>query len=186
MDRIENFESKPRLFSRKNQYLNGPNGKKYCWHYAEDPSPQLAHLHAQPQAPRIPSDLRVRISRREYFHGPVREFHQRLGDLCLRLFVGIMWLCLIISPKHGISIIKVFQMADYLLFFNADTPSNLAAFMIIFSSTPFDSIPNPFEYFQATRGGTCSPPQKFEQNEVSCYILANIGSYVLQLAGMLL
>jgi hypothetical protein len=118
------------------------------------------------------------------FTDPKEEAIEEIAKYISSILVFIMWLCLIISPIHGISIIKVFQMADYLLFFNADTPSNLAAFLIIFSNTPFDSIPNPFNYFQATRGGTCSPPQKFEQNGVSCYILANIGAYVLQLACM--
>jgi hypothetical protein len=117
---------------------------------------------------------------------PAEKAIESLANWASNILVAIMWLCLIISPKHGISIIKVFQMADYLLYFNADTPSNLAAFLIIFSATPLDSIPNPFEYFQATSGGTCSPPKKFEENRVSCYILANIGAYVLQLFLMFL
>jgi hypothetical protein len=118
------------------------------------------------------------------FAGPGEDAIEAIARAASIILVYIMWVCLIISPKHGISIIKVFQMADYLLYFNADTPTNLAAALIIFSATPLDYIPNPFDYFEATRGGTCSPPKKFEQNGVSCYILANIGGYVLQLTSM--
>jgi len=60
------------------------------------------------------------------------------------MFVLIMSITLIVSPNHGIAIIKVFQMADYFLYYNADTPANLAGFLQIFANTPLDYCPNPF------------------------------------------
>jgi hypothetical protein len=123
----------------------------------------------------------MEISGVNIFYGPGEDTIEAIAKTASSILVYVMCVCLFISPKHGISIIKVFQMADYLLFFNADTPTNLAAALIIFSATPLDYILNPFDYFEATKGGSCSPPKKFEQNEVSCYILANIGGYVLQL-----
>jgi len=92
----------------------------------------------------------------------------------------IMTITLGVSPKHGIAIIKVFQMADYFLYYNADTPANLAGFLQIFANTPLDYCPNPFAT-KAFSEGTCTPPKKFEENEISCYILANIGQYLMQL-----
>jgi len=50
------------------------------------------------------------------------------------------------SPSHGIAIIKVFQLADYMLFFNIEAPTNLASFLGIFRNTPFDLVPNPFDF----------------------------------------
>jgi hypothetical protein len=141
------------------------------WHTFKSSSQTLEYLQSD----------ELEISNVNIFSGPGEDAIEAIARAASIILVYIMWACLIISPRHGISIIKVFQMADYLLYFNADTPTNLAAALIIFSATPLTYIPNPFEYFEATRGGTCSAPKKFEQNGVSCYILDNIGSYVLQL-----
>jgi len=92
-----------------------------------------------------------------------------------------MLICLILSPKHGIAIIKIFQMVDYFLYFNADTPANLAGFLQIFSETPLDWIPNPWHWNRNEKVGNCAPAKKFEENDLSCYILANVGHYFLQI-----
>ena len=91
--------------------------------------------------------------------------------------VGIMLGCIIVSPKHGIAIIKVFQMVDYFLYFNADTPANLAGFLQIFRETPLDWLPNPFK-LRNSKDSSCSPAKKFEENEMLCYILENVGHFV--------
>ena len=90
-----------------------------------------------------------------------------------------MTACLILVPPLGIDIIKLFQMLDYLLFFNIDPPTNLRAYLTIFSETPLDWFPNPMEGISDSKG--CTPPKKFEENEVTCYLLWNYGGYFLQL-----
>ena len=103
-----------------------------------------------------------------------------IRDACKKtskVAVIIMVACLIVRPKYGIAIIKVFQMVDYFLYFNADTPANLAGFLQIFSETPLDWLPNPFK-LRSNKVSDCSPAKKFEENEMSCYFLENVGHFV--------
>jgi hypothetical protein len=83
-----------------------------------------------------------------------------------------MLITVLIAPNTGIGIIKLFQMADFVLFFNVLTPTNLAAFVVIFSETPFDLIPHPFGKSSSNEDGIggCTPPIKFDENEFSCYL----------------
>ena len=80
-----------------------------------------------------------------------------IRDACKKtskVAVIIMVACLIVRPKYGIAIIKVFQMVDYFLYFNADTPANLAGFLQIFSETPLDWVPNPFK-LRSSKDSSC-------------------------------
>jgi hypothetical protein len=105
----------------------------------------------------------------------LNSFFAKLGS-ALQIIMGF---CLLIVPPLGIDIIKLFQMLDYLLFFNIEPPTNLKAFLTLFSSTPLDYFPNPFRDIKDTVNG-CVPYKKFEENEMSCYILGNNGHYILQ------
>jgi hypothetical protein len=105
----------------------------------------------------------------------LNSFFANLGS-ALQIVMGI---CLIIVPPLGIDIIKLFQMLDYLLFFNIEPPTNLKAFLTLFSSTPLDYFPNPFVDIKDEKNG-CTPYKKFEENDMSCYILGNNGNYILQ------
>lgn len=102
------------------------------------------------------------------------------------IFVMVMTVCLFVAPGPAITIIKIFQMADYMLFFNISTPRNLGDVLGIFGYTPFDLFPNPFTIEESADQGSCTAPEKFEENDVSCFVLAEIGQYVLQLGIMIL
>jgi hypothetical protein len=113
------------------------------------------------------------------FQSGMEEFlNTFFGELGKALQV-IMAFCLFIVPPLGIDIIKLFQMLDYLLFFNIEPPTNLKAFLTLFSSTPLDLFPNPFQTMGDEKHG-CTPPRKFEENDMTCYILNNNGGYILQ------
>jgi hypothetical protein len=119
------------------------------------------------------SDISIFQSGMEQF---LASFFDVLGSILRSIMLG----CLIIVPPLGIDIIKLFQMLDYLLYFNIEPPTNLKAFLTLFSSTPLDYSPNPFNDLKDEEHG-CTPSRKFEENDMTCYILNNNGGYIIQL-----
>jgi hypothetical protein len=99
--------------------------------------------------------------------------------------VGIMYGALVFSPANGIKIIKVFQMADYLVYYNIENPTNVDSFLTVFQNTPLSQFPNPFNFEpggqdESGKSVGCTAPRKFEESGVSCYVLTNLGQYLLQ------
>ena len=128
----------------------------------------------------------IDIERVEYLHAGSDEVIGGSMDILSRVLVMVMFIVLLLSPKYGIDIIKVFQSADYMLFFNVSAPTNLGAFLTLFGNTPFDFVPNPVAGDESTTTQGCTPGNKFEDNDVSCYIIANIGQLFLQALGITL
>jgi hypothetical protein len=127
--------------------------------------------------------LELKLDSIEVFGLSIDDKIRQTCEYISTVAVTIMAGCLIVSPKHGIAIIKVFQMVDYFLYFNADTPANLAGFLQIFSETPLGWLPNPFD-LRNNENSACSPAKKFEENGMKCYILENVGNFVLQISVM--
>lgn len=119
------------------------------------------------------------------FQSGMEQFLSTFFDVLGSVLRSVMMGCLIIVPPLGIDIIKLFQMLDYLLYFNIEPPTNLKAFLTLFSSTPLDYSPNPFLDLTDSVHG-CTPPKKFEENDMTCYILNNNGGYLLQLVAFAL
>jgi hypothetical protein len=122
----------------------------------------------------------------EYLHAGSDKTIGGAMEVLSQILVMVMLVSLILSPKYGIDIIKVFQSADYMLFFNVPAPTNLGAFLTLFGNTPFDFVPSPVGGNESATTGGCTPGNKFEDNDVSCYIIANIGQLFLQALGICL
>ena len=61
----------------------------------------------------------------------------------------------VVSFPIALTLIKLFQMIDFLLFINVDLPINAQAFLAIFDQNVLKLIPNPFEIDEALV--RCSP-----------------------------
>lgn len=68
--------------------------------------------------------LDIEIDGVEYLHAGADEVIGGSMDILSRILVMVMFVVLMLSPKYGIDIIKVFQSADYMLFFNVAAPTN--------------------------------------------------------------
>jgi hypothetical protein len=68
--------------------------------------------------------LDIEIDGVEYLHAGADEVIGGSMDILSRILVMVMFVVLMLSPKYGIDIIKVFQSADYMLFFNVPAPTN--------------------------------------------------------------
>ena len=66
----------------------------------------------------------IEIEHVEYLHAGSDEVIGGSMDVLSRVLVMVMFIVLLLSPKYGIDIIKVFQSADYMLFFNVSAPTN--------------------------------------------------------------
>ena len=117
-------------------------------------------------------NLQLRLDGNSLFASGSEGIITNFSEQASSALVTVMLVTVLIAPNTGIGIIKLFQMADFVLFFNVLTPTNLAAFVIIFSETPFDLIPHPFGDSSSDENGTggCTPPKKFDENDFSCYI----------------
>lgn len=124
-------------------------------------------------------NLQLRLDKVSLFASGSEEAIKIAAEGVSNFLVTAMLITVIITPNTGIGIIKIFQMADFVLFFNVIAPTNLSAFVIIFSETPFDLIPHPFDLESKTDGSGCTPPKKFDENEFSCYILSNLGQFLM-------
>ena len=124
-------------------------------------------------------NLQLRLDGVSLFASGKEDDIKKAAQTTSNFLVTVMLITVIVAPNTGIGIIKIFQMADFVLFFNVIAPTNLAAFVIIFSETPFDLIRHPFDFESSSDGSGCTPPKKFNENEFSCYILSNLGQFLM-------
>jgi hypothetical protein len=68
--------------------------------------------------------LDINIENIDYLHGGGEGAIDTSTDILSEILVLVMLVILILSPKYGIDIIKVFQSADFMLFFNVPAPTN--------------------------------------------------------------
>jgi hypothetical protein len=68
--------------------------------------------------------LDIKTESIDYLHTPGDDSIDTSTDILSQILVLVMLIVFILSPKYGIDIIKVFQSADYMLFFNVPAPTN--------------------------------------------------------------
>ena len=96
----------------------------------------------------------------------------------------LLLLSVFTSYNSVFELIKCFQMIDFLVFLNVEHPSNLHAFLENLRLELFERVPNPF---QSLHDALCSIDKaKFEEEDVTCYILQHQGSYFTVVLAVLL
>jgi hypothetical protein len=83
----------------------------------------------------------------------------------------------IISSTSALILVKLFQMIDYLMYFNVDHPSNLYSFLGYMSKGPIDNLPNFFSFL--TDGNCNEVKDRFSDQGLNCQILESYGNYFL-------
>ena len=82
---------------------------------------------------------------------------------------------LIGSYSSIFDLIKTFQMLDYLIYYNVDHPSNLQVFLKNIEFTLLEKLPNPLK---GLKDKVCYvEKEKFEEDEMTCYMLSDQGRY---------
>ena len=95
----------------------------------------------------------------------------------------ILLLSTIFSVSTALSLIKLTQMLEFLLLLNVVYPSNLSSFLHIISTNVFDKFPN---LIGILTDNTCEITlDRFVEEDVSCQIFANLGSYAILLIALM-
>ena len=90
----------------------------------------------------------------------------------------------VFSVSTALTLIKLTQMVEFLLLLNVVYPSNLSSFLSLVSSNIFDELPNLVE-FLTDRSCEISL-DKFVEEDISCQIFGNLGSYLILLLALVL
>lgn len=85
-------------------------------------------------------------------------------------------LTMLVSLSSSIALVKIFQMMDYMLFFNVALPPIFAKFLEIFSTNFFNDFPNLLIMFVDDDCPEIKP--KFQESDMSCQFLSNCGSLI--------
>ena len=85
----------------------------------------------------------------------------------------------VVSAPSAFVLVKLIQMVELLLLINVKHPRNLSTFLDMISGTIFEDLPNIFE--PATNEKCFVEKEKFAEQELSCYIFLNLGSYFVML-----
>lgn len=83
----------------------------------------------------------------------------------------------LVSTTTSLFLLKLFQMIDYLVFFNVDHPRNLKVFLSVMGSGPIEDIPN---FFSFLADGKClKVKEKFSDEGMTCQIFQSYGNYFM-------
>jgi hypothetical protein len=91
---------------------------------------------------------------------------------------------LCISPMFVVPLIKLFQSTNLIKYLNTDVPTNITEVLRLYSKHPFNTfIPNAWGYEKSYTADQdspnyCTPYAKFEENDMSCWIMGNAGHYM--------
>lgn len=89
---------------------------------------------------------------------------------------SMSFLTMIISLGASIALIKIFQMMDFMLYFEVKHPSNFIRFLELMSSNFLGDFPNIFRFLV---DDDCPLIRtKFAENELSCQFISNCGQLV--------
>lgn len=87
----------------------------------------------------------------------------------------------LISTSMALFLMKLFQMIDYLVFFNVQHPKNLRTFLGVMGQGPVDDIPN---FFSFLSDGRCSKvKERFSDEGMTCQIFQSYGNYFMIILG---
>ena len=100
-----------------------------------------------------------------------------ISDKIAKAAYIITLIATLFSVSSALALIKLTQMLDFLLLLNVEHPSNLTSFLEPISSNVFDQFPN---LVSALTDDTCQVAlDRFIEEEVSCQVFDNLGSYVI-------
>lgn len=89
---------------------------------------------------------------------------------------SMSFLTMIISLGASIALIKIFQMMDFMLYFEVTHPFNFIRFLEIMSSNFLNDFPNIFKFLV---DDDCPEIRtKFAENELSCQFISNCGQLI--------
>ena len=82
----------------------------------------------------------------------------------------------VFSTSSALILLKLFQMIDYLVFFNVETPRNLNIFIEFMGQSPIEDFPNFFKFLADNR---CEEVKgKFSDEGITCQIFQSYGNYI--------
>lgn len=68
-----------------------------------------------------------------------------MGDVGAQVTTVVTMSLMVVSFPLALTLIKLFQMIDFLLYINVDLPINAQAFLSLFDQNVLTMIPNPLE-----------------------------------------
>lgn len=94
---------------------------------------------------------------------PERSSAKDVSSIALK---SMSFLTMIISLGASIALIKIFQMMDFMLYFEVTHPNNFISFLSMMSSNFLNDFPNIFKFLV---DDDCPEIRtKFAENELSC------------------
>ena len=102
------------------------------------------------------------------------------GKIAGRALQIMTLLAFLISIKIAFTLLKLFQMLEFLALFNITYPENVRSFLEIFSvSYPISLIPNPFSFLQVFND-ICAEDEanQYINEEVECQVLKKSGTII--------
>lgn len=130
------------------------------------------------------TEFPVEVKNVNYFNSEATKSIESVGSVGSAITTGLTVGLVVVSFPLALTLIKLFQMIDFLLFINVDLPVNTKAFLSLFDQNVLKFFPNPFEVNEAHV--KCVPHRIFSQEDMSCSMLNNIGEQLLQILGLLL
>lgn len=83
----------------------------------------------------------------------------------------------LVSTTTSLFLLKLFQMIDYLVFFNVDHPRNLKVYLGVMGKGPIEDIPN---FFSFLADGKCDKvKERFSDEGMTCQIFQSYGNYFM-------
>lgn len=101
---------------------------------------------------------------------------EAIGNFSAPAIKSATLLTMLVSMGSSIALIKIFQMMDYMLFFNVNLPPIFGKYLEIFSTNFFNDFPNLLIMFVDDKCPKIK--EKFLDEDMSCQFLSNCGSLI--------
>ena len=85
----------------------------------------------------------VQVENIEYLYTANEGAIKSAGAATSGATTAVVAVMTVVSASSAVVLIKIFQMIDYMVFYNVEHPKNLISFMEVLSSPLLDMIPNP-------------------------------------------
>jgi hypothetical protein len=112
----------------------------------------------------------------EFFSSGDEEALKSAGTATSGATSAVVVVMTLVSASSAVALIKIFQMIDYMVFYNVPHPRNLISYMEVLSSPLLDYIPNPFESISDDKCKGLGA--KFVEQEYGCHLLENSGNLI--------
>jgi hypothetical protein len=129
------------------------------------------------------TDFPVEVKNVNYFNSAATESIESIGSIGSKITTGLTIGLVVVSFPLALTLIKLIQMIDFLLFINVELPVNTQAFLSLFDQNVMKMFPNPFEINEARI--KCIPHRIFSKEDMSCSMLNNMGEQLLQILVLL-